>query len=207
VFLRCVASVFFRFHVLEKALHLHQKPFWMKILARLPLCGIVMLVGVAFPFFGPINSVLGAFTTSFTTYIIPLVAFNLVFKDPDVIEGMSKPIPKWAPDIKYVRGINWILSGLFIVCGVGIGVSIIICIINKIQYLSQTCFRITFFSLAIIILRDLTNSLHFHFLFHFFLNQKGWASVTNFVEQIQYFSYFDKCYMCNATLSVMDPEL
>lgn len=113
-----------RFHIWENFFHIHHKAFWIRAIARLPLCGSILLIAVAFPFFGPINSVLGAFTTSFATYIIPLVAFNLVFNEPDVVDGMSKPLPKWAPDIHWVRYINWLLALVFLIGGVGIGVSI-----------------------------------------------------------------------------------
>ena len=38
-----------------------------------------MLIALAFPFFGVINSFLGAGTTTLETYIIPALAFNWVY--------------------------------------------------------------------------------------------------------------------------------
>jgi len=43
----------------------------------------MLLFAVAFPFFGAINALLGAFTTSFGTYVIPTIAYNLAFSDKD----------------------------------------------------------------------------------------------------------------------------
>ena len=40
---------------------------------------VVMLIALAFPFFGVINSFLGAGTTTLETYIIPCLAYNLVY--------------------------------------------------------------------------------------------------------------------------------
>ena len=134
------------FHIMEHFLKIHDKKFSTRVMCRLPLCGFIMLIAVAFPFFGAINSVLGAFTTSFTTYIIPLVAFNLVFRSEEDTAGMAKPLPLWA-NLRYVRLLNWCLAGLLFVFGVGVG---------------------------------------------------GWASVTNFIRQIENFDYFAECYLCDA---------
>lgn len=133
------------FHIWEKFWNVHDKKFPIRIIFRLPLCGFMMLIAVAFPFFGAINSVLGAFTTSFSTYIIPLVAFNLVFQTDDDVRDMAKPLPSWA-SLRWVRILNWVLAGGLFVFGVGVG---------------------------------------------------GWASVTNFVRQIENFDYFAECYLCD----------
>lgn len=133
------------FHIWEKFWNVHDKKFPIRIIFRLPLCGFMVLIAVAFPFFGAINSVLGAFTTSFSTYIIPLVAFNLVFQTDDDVRDMAKPLPLWA-SLRWVRILNWVLAGGLFVFGVGVG---------------------------------------------------GWASVTNFVRQIENFDYFAECYLCD----------
>jgi len=134
------------FHIWEKFWNVHDSKFSTRVLYRLPLCACVLLISVAFPFFGAINSVLGAFTTSFTTYIIPLVAFNLVFSSQEDTRGMAKPLPSWA-NLRWVRLVNWCLAGSLFVFGVGVG---------------------------------------------------GWASVSNFLKQIEYFDYFAECYLCDA---------
>ena len=134
------------FHMWEKFWKVHNKPFWIRVCYRLPLCGLILLLAVAFPFFGAINSVLGAFTTSLTTYIIPLVAYNLVYKPGTVASDLAKPLPNWFPQLHWVRAANWLLAFALLVCGVGIG---------------------------------------------------GWASITNFVKQIENFDYFAECYQCS----------
>ena len=110
------------FHMWEQFLRVHDKSFSKRVLFRLPLCACVILVAVAtvVPFFGAINSVLGAFTTSFTTYIIPLVAFNHVFWTEDDIASIAKPLPQWA-NMHLVRLWNWCLAGTLLVFGVGVG--------------------------------------------------------------------------------------
>lgn len=109
------------FHICEKALKVHDKAFWIRVVTcRLPLCGLIVLVAIAFPFFGPINSVLGSFTTSFATYIIPLVAFNLVFKSDEDLVDMAKPLPKFV-NLFLLRYLNYFVAGMFMVFGVGMG--------------------------------------------------------------------------------------
>ena len=52
-----------------------------------PLCStdashagaLIWLIAVAFPFFGVINDILGAFTVTFETFIIPCLVFNIHF--------------------------------------------------------------------------------------------------------------------------------
>ena len=134
------------FHMWEQTLKIHDKRFSTRVIYRLPLCGCIVLIAVAFPFFGAINSVLGAFTTSFSTYIIPLVAFNLVFKNENDTVGVAKPLPSWAK-LHWVRFLNWSLAGSLFIFGVGVG---------------------------------------------------GWASISNFVKQIENFDYFADCYLCEA---------
>jgi len=108
------------FHIWERALKIDNKAFWIRAFVRLPLCGIILLFAVAFPFFGPINSILGALTTSFATYIIPLVAFNIVYQTNDDTMNMAKPLPAWAK-LNAVRYINYLAATILLVCGVGIG--------------------------------------------------------------------------------------
>lgn len=40
---------------------------------------IIWFIAVAFPFFGVINDILGAFTVTFETFIIPCLVFNIHF--------------------------------------------------------------------------------------------------------------------------------
>jgi auxin influx carrier (AUX1 LAX family) len=103
------------FHMWEKLIHIHHKPFAFRAAMRIPLCALMVFLAVAFPFFGAINAMLGAFTTSFGTYIIPAFAFNMAFKSD---EGMIKQ-PYF--NFKVMRIINWITVALVMILGVGYG--------------------------------------------------------------------------------------
>ncbi|KAL5983687.1 hypothetical protein ACLOJK_017778, partial [Asimina triloba] len=60
----------------EKVIGIHTgSRFLLKALARVPVVLIAWFLALAIPFFGPINSVMGAFLLSFSVYIIPNVAF------------------------------------------------------------------------------------------------------------------------------------
>lgn len=55
---------------------------------------LVMLLALAFPFFGVINSFLGAGTTTLETYIIPALAYNLVYRQEPAQIACPLP-PPW----------------------------------------------------------------------------------------------------------------
>jgi auxin influx carrier (AUX1 LAX family) len=69
----------------------------------MPVILPVWFFAIAFPFFGPINSTVGAMLVTFTVYIIPCVAHMSVFRTAK--QGMAgkkqhflkKPSSKWAP--------------------------------------------------------------------------------------------------------------
>jgi auxin influx carrier (AUX1 LAX family) len=105
------------FHMWEKLVGIHDKPFKIRAVARLPLCGLILFLAVAFPFFGAVNAILGAFTTSFGTYIIPCVAYNLAFSASDEDKMVKKP----PVSIKWIRMFNWAVAAFVIVGGVGFG--------------------------------------------------------------------------------------
>lgn len=105
------------FHMWEKMIRIHDKPFALRSFARLPLCAGIVFLAIAFPFFGAINAVLGAFTTSFGTYIIPCIGFNLAFANTDEESMTKKPIMK----MRYMRWINWFIATFVIAFGVGAG--------------------------------------------------------------------------------------
>lgn len=63
----------------EKALGVHSGPLWKRYAARLPVGLLLWLIALAIPFFGVINDVLGAFTTTFETFIIPPLVYNVLY--------------------------------------------------------------------------------------------------------------------------------
>ena len=68
------------FYVCEKAAGVHTNHYFRRILVRVFVVGAHWFVALAVPFFGPINSVLGALLVTVGVYIIPLLAFNIVYR-------------------------------------------------------------------------------------------------------------------------------
>lgn len=64
------------------------------ILVTLIAGAVVMLIALAFPFFGVINSFLGAGTTTLETYIIPAIAYNWVYRHEAAQTACASP-PFW----------------------------------------------------------------------------------------------------------------
>ncbi|MQM07823.1 hypothetical protein Taro_040669 [Colocasia esculenta] len=66
----------------EKLVGVHYSSvFAFKAIARVPVVLIIWFLALAIPFFGPINSVMGAFLISFSVYIIPSIAFMKALKN------------------------------------------------------------------------------------------------------------------------------
>lgn len=130
------------FHMWEKLIHVHDRPFWQRSLLRLPLEGCMVVLAVAFPFFGAINAILGAFTTSFGTYIIPTVAFNLAFAG-DREASMIKRPPDWV-NLRWIKLFNWLVAAFVMGAGVGMGgytsIKSFIAQINQFQYFAD-CYQ------------------------------------------------------------------
>jgi len=103
------------FHMWEKLIHVHNQRFIVRAILRIPLALVILFLAVAFPFFGAINSVLGAFTTSFGTYIIPLVAYNLAFS------SSTNMVKQPVMNLDTIKIINWILAAFVLIAGVGLG--------------------------------------------------------------------------------------
>ena len=79
----------------------------------------MIFFAIAFPFFGVINSVLGAFTTTFGTFIIPPLAYNMFYNSEERI--INQPKDKKARNMKVYKVINWVIIVLTVVLGVAFG--------------------------------------------------------------------------------------
>lgn len=66
----------------------------MEMPATLTAGAVVLLIALAFPFFGVINSFLGAGTTTLETYIIPAIAYNWVYRHEAAQTACASP-PFW----------------------------------------------------------------------------------------------------------------
>eukprot|EP00891_Asterochloris_glomerata_P002298 jgi/Astpho2/2298/gw1.00040.45.1_t len=67
------------FYLAEKIAHIHHKSMWWKVPVRLPITLIAWLLGVAFPFYGTLNSVIGALTGPIVAFAMPCLAFNITY--------------------------------------------------------------------------------------------------------------------------------
>lgn len=56
------------------------KSICVRAVARLPVVVPIWFLAIIFPFFGPINSAVGALLVSFTVYIIPATAHMLTYR-------------------------------------------------------------------------------------------------------------------------------
>lgn len=69
------------YFVWEKVVGVHDtKSICLRALARLPVVIPIWFLAIIFPFFGPINSAVGALLVSFTVYIIPALAHMLTYR-------------------------------------------------------------------------------------------------------------------------------
>ena len=108
------------YHLWEKYTGCYDKPFHIKIIYRIPLAAAIVLFAVAFPFYGSVGSVLGAFTSSFATYLIPLTAYNYAFGTQEVQAKMQRPPPSWV-NMTYMLRFNWCAVAVVFICGVCVG--------------------------------------------------------------------------------------
>ncbi|EAY98240.1 hypothetical protein OsI_20150 [Oryza sativa Indica Group] len=69
------------YFVWEKAIGMHgTRSVLARALARLPIVVPIWFLAIIFPFFGPINSAVGALLVSFTVYIIPSLSHILTYR-------------------------------------------------------------------------------------------------------------------------------
>lgn len=69
------------YFVWEKIVGMHEtKSIFLRALARLPVVIPIWFLAIIFPFFGPINSAVGALLVSFSVYIIPALAHMLTYR-------------------------------------------------------------------------------------------------------------------------------
>lgn len=81
------------FHIWEKFLRVDKMNYWIKTSTRFMVCGFMVLFAVTFPFFGVINSVVGALTTTFGTFIIPAICDDPCRNQATAGHG---PATRWA---------------------------------------------------------------------------------------------------------------
>ncbi|KAI6675191.1 hypothetical protein NL676_003097 [Syzygium grande] len=134
------------YFVWEKVIGMHDtKSICLRALARLPVVIPIWFLAIIFPFFGPINSAVGALLVSFTVYIIPALAHMLTYRTASARQNAVEKPPFFMPSWTAMYVFNAFVVGWVLVVGFGFG---------------------------------------------------GWASMSNFVKQVDTFGLFAKCYQC-----------
>ncbi|RWW59915.1 hypothetical protein BHE74_00033136 [Ensete ventricosum] len=134
------------YFVWEKVIGMHDtKSICLRALVRLPVVVPIWFLAIVFPFFGPINSAVGALLVSFTVYIIPAMAHMLTYRTPSARKNAAEKPPFFLPSWTAMYAVNAFVVAWVLVVGFGLG---------------------------------------------------GWASMTNFVNQVDTFGLFAKCYQC-----------
>ncbi|PWA69732.1 Amino acid transporter, transmembrane [Artemisia annua] len=134
------------YFVWEKVIGMHDtKSMCLRALARLPVVIPIWFLAIIFPFFGPINSAVGALLVSFTVYIIPALAHMLTYRKASARQNAAEKPPRFLPSWTAMYVLNAFVVVWVLVVGFGFG---------------------------------------------------GWASMTNFIRQVDTFGLFAKCYQC-----------
>ena len=74
------------------------KSLCLRALARLPVVIPIWFFAIIFPFFGPINSAVGALLVTFTVYVIPASAHMLTYKSASARQ-VNSPISAYISHI------------------------------------------------------------------------------------------------------------
>lgn len=90
------------------------KSICLRALARLPVVIPIWFLAIIFPFFGPINSAVGALLVSFTVYIIPALAHMLTYKDASARKVSSHLPWRFLFKLHYQRSIHCILLSVYL---------------------------------------------------------------------------------------------
>lgn len=105
----------------EKLLHVHQARYFVRVIVRLPVALLLWLLALLFPFFGPLNSLIGAFIMSFSVYIVPCMAYMIVFWKPAARQEAAEKPASWIPSWKGIVIINMLIIGMIFVLGFCLG--------------------------------------------------------------------------------------
>ncbi|KAK6135844.1 hypothetical protein DH2020_030410 [Rehmannia glutinosa] len=134
------------YFVWEKVIGVHDtKSVCLRAVARLPVVIPIWFLAIIFPFFGPINSAVGALLVSFTVYIIPALAHMLTYRKASDRQNAAEQPPFFLPSWTGMYIVNIFVVLWVFVVGFGFG---------------------------------------------------GWASMNNFIKQVDTFGLFAKCYQC-----------
>lgn len=87
------------YFVWEKLLGIHHtKHVLFRAICRMPVILPIWFFAIAFPFFGPINSAVGALLVTFTVYIIPCLAHMVYYRSP-----AARTVCTFLPHLRWVQ--------------------------------------------------------------------------------------------------------
>ncbi|GAB4818758.1 hypothetical protein N2152v2_005804 [Parachlorella kessleri] len=116
------------FFMVEKAFKVHTGAYWKRVACRLPVALLLWLIALAFPFFGVINDILGAFTTTFETFIIPCLVYNIHYQLKKNAEQNRQettiPPNRYIQKLggyKFIFWFNWVVIVFTAIFGFGMG--------------------------------------------------------------------------------------
>jgi len=109
------------FFAAEKFFHLHHKSIWKKLPVRSYVYGLAWFCSIAFPFFGPMNAILGSLFASWLTYILPAAAHLWVYRTPE--KRAACHMQPWKPKFMWplMMVMNWVIVLGTLVVGFGVG--------------------------------------------------------------------------------------
>ncbi|KAE8719121.1 Auxin transporter-like protein 3 [Hibiscus syriacus] len=174
------------YFVWEKAIGMHErKSLCKRAAARLPVVVPIWFLAIIFPFFGPINSTVGSLLVSFTVYIIPALAHIFTFRSATAREVLS-PKPQSSANLRQhaivlQKGTRFVLQYVYVRTDSPY-------LRNAVEQPSKYfgrwvgAYTINMFVVVWVLI------VGFGF--------GGWASMTNFIHQIDTFGLFTKCYQC-----------
>ncbi|CAK9224979.1 unnamed protein product [Sphagnum jensenii] len=107
----------------EKLLRVHQSRWIIRTVSRLPVAIFLWFLAFAFPFFGPFNSLIGALIVSISTFIIPSVAYIIVFWTPIARQNEAeKPgILRRFVGFRGMLGVNFFVIVVIVATGTALG--------------------------------------------------------------------------------------
>ncbi|WIA10991.1 hypothetical protein OEZ85_011148 [Tetradesmus obliquus] len=104
----------------EKLIGTHTRPWFIRLPSRLPIVLLIYFLAVAFPFYGSINSLIGALSVPATAFVLPALAYNVLYSTQAAREASIYPphpalqVRDWRP----VRLLNWLIVAMFATFGV-----------------------------------------------------------------------------------------
>ncbi|KAK7294662.1 hypothetical protein RJT34_17552 [Clitoria ternatea] len=110
------------YFVWEKVIGMHEtRNICLRALARIPVVIPIWFMAIIFPFFGPINSAVGAMLVSFTVYIIPTLAHMLTYRKASARQNAAEKLLFFIPSWTAMYVFNAFVVVWILVVGFGFG--------------------------------------------------------------------------------------